>query len=383
MKIEQRKWTAANGWSTHSKNELKKPPQLILAFGSRGILSDSVHFKEIKKMYPKSHIIMGSTAGEIYNLEVTDDSISLAAIYLEKSEIKLAEADIEKPEKSLEVGREIAEKLPKKDLVHVMVFSDGLNVNGSDLVKGISEKIDEKVVLTGGLAGDGSDFKETLVGLDEAPSSGKVIAVGFYGKHLKIGYGSMGGWDVFGPERRITRSKNNVLYEIDNQPALELYKEYLGEKAKELPSSGLLFPISLKLKNNDGKEIEVVRTLLAIDEKEKSMTFAGAIPENTIAQLMKANFDRLVDGAGIAATMSTESLKNKKAELAILVSCVGRKLVLKERIEEEIEAVHHNLGVRTPLIGFYSYGEICPTTPNEKQCRLHNQTMTITTFYEI
>ena len=111
------------------------------------------------------------------------------------------------------------------------------------------------------------------------------------------------------------------------------------------------------------------------------MTFAGDMPEGVVSVLMKANFDRLVDGASGAAKAGRDSL-GASAELAILISCIGRKLVLKERVEEETEAVRSMLGEDTVMAGFYSYGEICPVAPTEKQCRLHNQTMTITTLRE-
>jgi hypothetical protein len=170
---------------------------------------------------------------------------------------------------------------------------------------------------------------------------------------------------------------------LDGKDALALYKEYLGDElARELPSSGLLFPLSLKITADNGQEVQVVRTLLSVDEAEHSMTFAGDMPQGVIAQLMKANFERLIDGAGKAASMSLTSLSGAKPDLAILISCVGRKLVLKERTVEEVEAVALMVGDQAALAGFYSYGEICPTAASDKQCQLHNQTMTITTFRE-
>jgi hypothetical protein len=251
------------------------------------------------------------------------------------------------------------------------------------LVQGLIDNLPPNVSITGGLVGDGALFKKTLVGLDNVPSEGNIVLVGFYGESLQISYGSLGGWDSFGPKRIITKSENNVLYELDGKPALDLYKEYLGDQAKDLPSSGLLFPLNLYLKTDGGGEAEVVRTLLAVDEKERSMTFAGDLPEGSYVNLMKANFDKLVSGAEEAATQSKESFIGTEPELAILISCVGRKLVLKDRIEEETEAVRRELGDKTVMTGFYSYGEISPVAPTEKQCKLHNQTMTITTFKEI
>lgn len=383
MKIEQKKWTVKNGWKILSSNLAAESPELVLAFGGNAPLKDKARFNEIRSWYPKSRIISASTAGEIIGTEVSDDTLVLTAVKFKKTSLQFAEASIAQAEASEAAGKKLAQTLPKDELVHVMVFSDGLFVNGTTLIKGLLSELPKNVSVTGGLVGDGARFKETLVGLDKMPEQKKIICVGFYGSNLKVGYGSLGGWDSFGISRIITKAKGSVLYELDNKPALALYKEYLGELAKDLPASGLLFPLSLKIKTDLGEEVEVVRTILGVDEQAQSMTFAGDMPVGTVAQFMKANFDRLVDGASGAASMSIESLDKGKAELAILVSCIGRKLVLKDRTEEEIEAVQEKIGDQAAIIGFYSYGEISPTTPAERQCQLHNQTMTITTFREI
>ena len=379
MKIEQKKW--ANGsWQTISKEPLPAAPQLVLVFGGSAVVHEQKNFDDVKAQYPQSHIIMMSTAGEILDTEVSDGTLSLTAIHFEKTTLTFAQADIQNTTDSKSTGEQLAKLLPQEDLVHVMVFSDGLKVNGTALVEGVTGVLPPTVALTGGLVGDGADFKHTYVGLDSTPMEGKIVAVGFYGDALKVGYGSMGGWDPFGPERMITKAKDNVLFELDGKPALDLYKEYLGDKAKELPGSGLLFPLSLGLKNKSGETVQVVRTILAVNEADKTMTFAGTMPEGVSAQLMKANFERLVGGASGAASMIKEA--KAEAQLAILISCIGRKLVLKDRIEEETEAIREVFGPNTALAGFYSYGEISPMTPTKNQCELHNQTMTITTLAE-
>jgi hypothetical protein len=258
------------------------------------------------------------------------------------------------------------------------VLSDGLNVNGSDLVRGLTQHLPDNVTVTGGLAGDSDRFLETLVFWDNVPDTGAIAALGLYGSRLRVGFGSLGGWDPFGPERLITRSEGNVLYELDGRSALELYKRYLGEHAKGLPATGLLFPLNLRTKTGDSG---VVRTILSVDEKEQSMTFAGDVPEGAYARLMKANFDRLVDGAVGAAETSFKAIGSKSPDLVILISCIGRKLVLRQRVEEEVEGVRDILGEHPILTGFYSYGEISPHTPGAR-CELHNQTMTITMLRE-
>ncbi len=382
MTIAQKKWTQDKGWTDIKTAVFSQPPQLVLVFGGSAVIKAGKYFDEVKKFYPESNIISCSTSGEILNDEVNDDSLSLTAVQFEKVSLVFKETEIDNISQSENAGDVLSKDLPQKDLVHVMVFSEGLKVNGTALVHGLSKNLPADVSVTGGLAGDGGDFKNTFVGLNQPAKEGKIVIVGFYGKNLKVGYGSVGGWDTFGTKRLITKSDGSVLYELDGKPALQLYKEYLGEKAQGLPGTGLLFPLSLTVKNLDGSEVELVRTLLAVDEDKQSLTFAGDMPQGVYAKLMKADFDKLVDGASGAAGMSLAALKQGNAELAILISCVGRKLVLKERVEEEIDAVREKVGEGVVITGFYSYGEICPTAPTEKQCQLHNQTMTITTFRE-
>ncbi len=379
MKTEQRKWTKDNEWVSLSDNNLKNTAQLVFLFGDTSLLKDPKYFEVVKGFYPKAHILAASTAGEIIGTQVLDNSLVVTAVYFDATLLKVAKTKIEKMKDSWRVGETLADSLEKESLSHVLVLSEGLNVNGTKLVGGLTNKLPADVVVTGGLAGDQDRFKETVVGLDSVPQPNTIAVVGFYGTAIKIGYGSMGGWDPFGPERLVTKSEANILYELDGQSALALYKKYLGDQAKELPASGLLFPLSLRLK---GKKTGLVRTILSIEEKKGSMTFAGDVPEGAYARLMKANFERLVEGAASAANMSQVRLGKTTPDLAILISCVGRKLVLKQKVEEEVERVQEMLGKGTTLTGFYSYGEICPTAPTEKQCELHNQTMTITTFSE-
>jgi hypothetical protein len=302
----------------------------------------------------------------------------VTAVDFEATQIKGTCVNIADVDGSDQAGQRLAEALDKNGLVHVFVLSDGLKVNGSELVRGLTKHLPPEVIVTGGLSGDGARFQETLVMCGGAPEPGTIAVLGLYGDRLKIGYGSLGGWDSFGPERLVTKATANVLYELDGKPALDLYKQYLGDHAKGLTATGLLFPLSLRAREGD---TGVVRTILSVNEQERSMTFAGDIPVGSYVRLMKANFERLIDGAAGAARACHQGLASSTPDLAVLISCVGRKLVLNQRIEEEVEAVRDVLGQQAVLAGFYSYGEISPFTRSAK-CELHNQTMTITTFSE-
>ena len=378
MKIEQKVWTKKEGWSFREGPDIEKKAQLVIIFAATEILKEATFFHDLKKMYPEAHLFGCSTAGEIRGTKVSDDTLVATAIYFEHTGIINARITLDKASSSLEAGEMLAQSIKKDGLVHVFVLSDGLNVNGSELVKGLAKNLPKEVTITGGLAGNGDRFEETYVLCDDVPSKNTVAILGLYGNNLKVGYGSMGGWDPFGPERLITKSKGNVLYELDGKSALEIYKKYLGEHARGLPATGLLFPLSIRTKEG---EAGIVRTILSVDEKEQSMTFAGDIPEKAYARFMKANFERLIDGAHEAAKISFNAINKTPPDFAILISCVGRKLVLKQRIEEEVETIRDVLGGAV-LTGFYSYGEISPFAPGAP-CALHNQTMTITTFTEI
>lgn len=378
MKIEQNLWTPNTGWQPAPSGQLADAAQLVLLFGSTAIFKTAERINEIRRAYPQAHLFGCSTAGEINGTQVRDDSLAVTAIRFEHTQLKGAHLTVAGPEESFQAGERLGQMLDPHGLVHVFVLSEGVHINGSELVQGLTKHLPPGVTATGGLSGDGERMRETYVLWNEQAQSHAIGALGFYGDRLKVGYGSLGGWDAFGPVRLITRAEGNVLYDMDGKPALELYKKYLGEHAQELPAAGLLFPLSLRTR---GDQTGVVRTLLAVNEEEQSMTFAGDVPNGSYAQLMKANFDRLIDGASGAAKTSYEALGSAAPELAILISCVGRKMVLKQRIEEEVESVRDVLGAKTALTGFYSYGEISPFTPNAA-CELHNQTMTITTLSE-
>ena len=379
MFVAQQRWTAATGWIDTNPAATPLPSaQLVIYFGARAALADCAIHSSLRSSYPDAHLLGCTTAGEICGTTVSDDSVVATAIRFDHTTVRAAYRPLVNAGNSKAVGEEIARDLAGENLLHVFVLAEGLKVNGSELVKGLRQGLPTSVAVTGGLAGDGAQFEKTVVCMDGQVNDSAVAAIGFYGDRLSIGYGSLGGWDPFGPDRLVTRAEGNVLYELDGRSALELYKTYLGSHTANLPASGLLFPLSLRGENGEQR---VVRTILGVDEKAQSMTFAGDIPQGGYAQLMRANFDRLIDGAQDAATACYEVVGNHTPDLAILISCVGRKLVLNQRTEEEVESVRNVLGESTVLSGFYSYGEIAPLMSSTK-CELHNQTMTITTFTE-
>lgn len=372
MRAQFLMWEARGGWSSAPD----VAPDLVFYFASRASLAGGAALKELRSVFPAARLVGCSTGGHILGNEVLDHELAVLALKFEHTPTRIAQVDAGGD--SHACGAALGAELAAPDLSAVYVLSDGLQVNGAQLVAGLVSSVGPKVTLAGGLASDGADFAETLVGADDDVRPGRIVAVGFYGPAIQVTTGSAGGWDVFGPKRKVTRARGNVLFELDGMPALALYERYLGPEAEGLPGSGLLFP--LRIFDPDEPDHDIVRTILAIDRAAGSMTFAGDIPQDWTAQLMRGTHRNLVAGAAAAASEAGAKAA-RPVEAALLVSCIGRRLLMGQRVADEIEAVGAALGAATPRVGFYSNGELAPHA-RSGFCELHNQTMTITTFAE-
>lgn len=353
---------------------------LVLVFGSVRRFSDAKLPAQLKARYPSAQIVGCTTSGEIGPDGVSDDSLQITAIAWDKSTQRVTYARANNMQTSAETAINLAKQLKADNLRTVLLFSDGLHINGSELLQGFQSILGE-IPIVGGMAGDNAEFSRTLQLLNDSVEEGLVIAIGLYGDKLITASGALGGWKPYGPPRKITRSEKNIVYEMDGKPALPLYRMYIGDQnAKTLPGSGLRFPFAVI---EEGKrDVEKVRTLLAIDPAKNSLTFAGNVEEGETVRLCQSNHDRLVEGASGAARLVSGNLNTNQPGLALCISCVGRKLVMADQIADEIHAVQQALGNQTVLTGFYSYGEFCPR-PNTTDSVLHNQTMTIGYLSEV
>jgi hypothetical protein len=365
-------------WNNSFDPQLNLPNTLIIVFGSIGKNLINKPITELVNCFTNATIIGASTAGEILEDKLLSSSLVVSVINFETTTIKYVAKSLSNAKDSFDCAKDISTELLDDNLKAIFVLSDGLNVNGSQLTQGFNASLPNDVIVTGGLAGDDDRFLDTWIIVNNKLQNKYVSAIGLYGDNINVSYGSKGGWDTLGVQRLVTKSQDNILYELDSKPALELYKTYLGKQADDLPASGLLFPLELKYEKNS--KHSKVRTILAVNEDHQSITFAGDIPTGSYVKLMRANYDRLIDGAEDAAKSIVLSNYKDENILSIAISCVGRKLVLKQRTEEEIEAVLDELPINTKQIGFYAYGEISPL--DNGVCDLHNQTMTLTLLWE-
>lgn len=378
MEINLHRYVAETGWQPPLDSRLDGKRTLVLFFSDLPGESAGEPLRLLQEGFPASCLMGCSTAGQVHQARYLEHSATAAVIRFDGCRLQLAHADLGEHGDCEAAGRKLAAALDAPDLAAVLILSEGLRVNGSALMEGVNQVLEGRVPVTGGLAADGARFEQTWVVCGNERLPQRVCGLGIYGSRLRVAHGSRGGWDVLGPERLVTRSEGNRLFELDGQPALALYKRYLGERADDLPASGLLFPLALRREEDDAEP--KVRTILAVDEETQSITFAGDIPEGGWVQLMYANFDRLVAGAGEALEAFDWSGQGDGALFALAVSCVGRRLILGQRVEEEIEALLERLPPHAQLSGFYAYGELSPLASG--RCDLHNQTMTVTLWWE-
>jgi hypothetical protein len=378
MNVQQIQWRTPHDIGAGLDEVAAIQPDLVFVFASTSYLEEPSALAAIRAAVPGATVVGCSTAGEICGQGVEDASCVVTAIRFERTPWRVVTEPLPAMGRSREVGISLGAQLASPELRCVIILAPGLEINGSALVDGLTEALGPNLPIVGGLAGDEGRFQQTWTVGPAGVRGDHVVAIGLYGDALQLGYGSFGGWLPFGPARKVTRCDNNLLFELDGEPALEVYKRYLGEYASGLPASGLLFPFAML--DGDQDESGLIRTILGVDEVTGSLTLAGEIFEGGYLKLMHASTDRLVSGAERAA-MSAIRQDASPFQFALLVSCVGRKLIMGTRTEEEVEAVRDVFGESPVLAGFYSNGEICPFEP-VVACRLHNQTMTVAAFGE-
>jgi hypothetical protein len=378
MKRAEFTWTSDLGWV--GLPEADFAPDLVLYFGSRFVLADHHVFDALKARFPKAIVLGASGGGQIHRSGIIDDGVTGLALKFEHSTIKLVTSVMNDSGGSHAAGRILGMGLQAEDLAGVFVLTEGLNINGDQLIGGMSSHLSPDVVICGGMAADDGRFERTILCADAPPMRGVAAAIGFYGKSIRLGFGHGGGWQAIGEEMDVSLSRDNVLYDLNGNSALGIYETQLGTAAAQLPLSGLKFPLSIR--DPERKLAPLVRTLLAIDRDVGTMTFAGNVPENWKVRLMNASSEDLISAAANdAASPSIAGIPCDAASASILISCIGRRLVLGDDSKLEVDAVCEKLGSGSAVTGFYSYGEFC-TPEAGNQAQLFNQSMIVFSISE-
>jgi hypothetical protein len=369
-------------WQVGQKANLDLPDidfDLILFFGSRAILESNEAFDALKSAYPTAMVVGCSGGGQIHSDGIIDGGITGIAMTFETTQVKLTCSEISDSFDSFGVGRYIATHLNGEKLAGVLVFADGLDVNGDEFLAGMHAVLPANVIVGGGLAADDDRFEKTLVAPDARAVSRSIAAIGFYGDDIRINSTRADGWKNTGLQFEVTASRMNKVYDLDGISALEIYEKNLGAQAAQLPMSGLNFP--LRICDPKNQNVQLIRTLLGIDKEAGMLTFAGNLPEGWMAQLMHAEpLDLITAAAEAAKGNALDALATTQA--SILISCIGRRLVLGNRSAEEVLTLKHALGGSPAIAGFYSYGEFATPEQDGAKPRLYNQSMTVFSLTE-
>lgn len=376
MRTKSYKYTY-NQWSEPFDPTLDSESTAVFVFFESTLVVDE-QIKKIKDTFPKSKILGSSTSGEIQNAEINDNSIICMVIKFDHTRLKLVSTPVSF-ETSLQAGKNLAEALAAPDLKNIVLLTEGLDVDGSELIKELDQALKNKNINTsivGGMAGDGSRFINTFLINDTSVKTHQAVALGLYGEKVQMFSGTGTGWAPFGPLRYVTKAERNTVFEIDGVPALKLYKEYLKEDAQNLPVSGVLFPLGISWGENEN----IVRSVARIDESNNALIFASKIPEKTQVQLMHSNVMKLIGAAEDALKDCSLNFTNGQSTAVLIISCIGRRMIMGQKTEDEISIIKELLPNHAEICGFYSYGEYSPTA--SKRNELHNQTMTLIVFQE-
>ena len=371
-------YTHQQGWHTPLP-ALDSPQTLVLVFSEPDVQRYETAISELQAHYPQSLITGCSALAGIVDHKLMENGLLVSILQFQNTTLAITAVKINNMEDSWRAGQHIAKKLQQADLAGLLLFTDGINANSTELLAGINSVIEQKRVnIAGGIASDKMQFEQTWVLYQGKFYTNLACGIGFYGSSFQLRTYAKDGFKPFGPERKVTRAEKNTLYEIDNMPALQLYREYLGENAKNLPHIALNYPFAVW--DND-RENYRVRVPIDIDESTQSIKFIADIPDTSSTQLMYGTFDNLIEGAEEAANDLMSTMSTDRPVFVLAISCAARRLILAEDTAQELEATFNRLPPGSQQLGFYSYGELAQHSPNSC-CHLHNETMTLTVIYE-
>ena len=360
--------------------KLSGKPDMLWAFAAVSYNQQRV-LDGIASVAPGTQIIGCTTDGEISTAGLSVNSVVMMAMVSDR--IRFHTSFVEQLSKdSYEAGVELGESFQGLNCRYIQIFSDGLCGNADKIIQGIKASLGDDIKIAGGTAGDSGDFNRTYQYFGDRVLTDSIVGVAFEGD-FALGTGTACGWFPVGIAKKVTRSVENVVYELDGQPALQAYEKYLGKHADLLPAVGVEYPLGLL--GRDGDEMDdsyfLCRATMGVDRQSGAIVFAGNVPEGTSVKMTIGNEADIIQAAGQAAQAALTKLQGGNAALKpkaiFLYSCMARKIVLGSRTNEEILAIQDVIGRDVPVIGFYTYGEFAPIG-NSDHSYFHNETATMT-----
>lgn len=364
-------------------NKLSKTPNIFWVFGAISYDQEKL-LEGVNSVIPGTPVVGCTTDGEISTPGLSTDSVVVLALASDQIKFSTVAVDFLSQD-SFKAGIKVGDQFINTNVKYMQIFSDGLLGNGSKIVEGIQKVLGKSIIIAGGTAGDGSLFTRTYQYHNDKVLTNSIVGVGFEGK-FSFSTGVSSGWTPVGMAKEVTKSTGNVVYELDGQPALDVYKKFLGKHASMLPAVGVEYPLALLGPQGDVGEdgYFLCRATMGVDHEKGSITFAGDVPQGVMVKMTMGNDLDVIKAAKEAAQRALDQLKKNKniqPKVVFLYSCMARKIVLGSRTNEEILAVKEVIGKDFPIIGFYTYGEYAPIGKQNMSC-LHNEVATITIIGE-
>jgi len=329
--------------------------------------------EKILSIFAERHIaIFGCTSsGEIAGLDAFEESIVVMLFNLptDAFRIKLFDGMYKT---SYQVGQEVATWAQKIfNAPALLVLSAGLQADGEAFVHGVIVTMGYEAPLFGGLAGDDLKMQGTYTFTEKEITGLGVLALALDNVKIEVNGLAVSGWKGIGTIKTVTRAEGNVVYTIDDHPALDVYSRYFNINLGDDQTLAAEYP--LQVMREDGSF--VLRAAMIINP-DKSMVYAGTVPQGSQVQFSMPPSTEIIDFA--IQNLSHFKQDTTNADALILFSCKGRHLALGPMIEDEIDSIFHLW--EAPMVGFFTYGEIGPTKAG--RCDFHNNTLTLVTLRE-
>jgi hypothetical protein len=338
-----------------------------------GILFAAIDFehslilKQIHQAFPGIELIGGTTDGELSSvLEFQQDSLTLMVFCSEEIEIK-AGVGREVSTNPVEVIRQAVAQAQGNSTTTsqlCLTVPEGFTASGVSILDGLKRVLGQNVPILGGLAADHWRFQKTYQFFRTEVLSDAVPILLFSGA-LLFSHSLASGWHPIGKKSRVTKVNKNIIYEIDDKPAIEFYRHYFGD----LPPSAE-YPLAVF--DREEKHF-FLRAANVFDEESGSITLFADIPEQAVVQIAEATREDILAASQTSIRNAIASYPGSEPEAALFFSCASRRKILGTRTKEEYELAKSCLTKALPICGFYSSGEIAPLE-QKGQTEFHNKT---------
>lgn len=364
-----------------------RTPQVLMVFGAMRFDHRDL-LKGVMSIFGTVPIVGGTTAGEISTAGYSTGSVVVMAIasdYLQF--VPGIGHNMSSDERACAVymASDILSKGSFGQEAALLVFPNGMGGDGLRVLDGLHSVLGPGFEILGGYLGDDERFQSTFQYYNGMVYRDAIVGLMIYYRMdcVRTGIGVRSGFESIGNSFVCTASEGNIVREFDHVRALDLYKDFLGEeRSARLPGVCLEYPFGLidPELSTDGSDMFQLRCGLSVDHAKGTISLAASIPSGSSVTLTTASRGDIIQGARMAAEQALAGLSGAIPRLVVMFSCVGRKLVLGRRIQEEVAAIKECFGEKVPLIGFYTYGEIGPVNkmkPGYDIAKFHNETVVL------